>query len=52
MSTLVDDGFVRKAIESASGLTAFGVTDGWTRTERIAVRARPRRRPSRRGRPP
>ena len=34
---LVDDRFVRSAIESVGGLRAFGVTDGWERAERIAV---------------
>lgn len=34
---LVDDRFVRRAIESVGGLRAFGVTGGWERTERIAV---------------
>ncbi len=34
---LVDDRFVRNAIESVGGLTAFGVTGGWERAERIAV---------------
>jgi NitT/TauT family transport system substrate-binding protein len=32
---LVDDRFVRKAIENAGGLRAFGVTDGWNRKELI-----------------
>ncbi|RKT47174.1 ABC transporter substrate-binding protein [Thiocapsa rosea] len=34
---LVDDRFVRNAVESLGGLTAFGVVGGWERTERIAV---------------
>ncbi|MDR0828178.1 MAG: ABC transporter substrate-binding protein [Desulfovibrio sp.] len=32
---LVDDRFVRKAVEKAGGLQAFGVTGGWNRTELI-----------------
>jgi NitT/TauT family transport system substrate-binding protein len=32
---LVDERFVRKAIENAGGLKAFGVTGGWNRTELI-----------------
>lgn len=34
---LVDSRFVRRAIESHGGLTAFGITGGWERSERIAV---------------
>jgi NitT/TauT family transport system substrate-binding protein len=32
---LVDDRFVRAAVEAAGGLASFGVTGGWTRSELI-----------------
>ncbi|GHU91820.1 hypothetical protein AGMMS49925_08010 [Deltaproteobacteria bacterium] len=32
---LVDERFVRKAVDNAGGLQAFGVTGGWDRTELI-----------------
>ncbi|MCG5500273.1 ABC transporter substrate-binding protein [Ectothiorhodospira lacustris] len=34
---LVDDRFVRRAIEDLGGLEVFGIEGGWTRTERISV---------------
>ena len=30
---LVDDSFVKKALEGVGGLPAFGLPEGWTRTE-------------------
>ena len=32
---LVDDSFVRKALAAAGGLAAFGLPEGWTRSEAI-----------------
>lgn len=34
---LVDDRLVRRAIEAVGGPSAFGIPDGWARTETIAV---------------
>jgi NitT/TauT family transport system substrate-binding protein len=34
---LVDDRFVRNAVDKAGGLAKFGVKTGWTRSERIVV---------------
>jgi NitT/TauT family transport system substrate-binding protein len=34
---LVDDRFVRKSIAAAGGMSAFGLPDGFNRTETIAV---------------
>ncbi len=34
---LVDDRFVRKAIETVGGLSVFGLPAGWTRDEVISA---------------
>ncbi|WP_261403693.1 ABC transporter substrate-binding protein [Chenggangzhangella methanolivorans] len=34
---LVDDRFVRKAVEAAGGLKAFGLADSWTRSEIVSA---------------
>lgn len=34
---LVDDRFVRKAIQAVGGLESFGIKSGWNRVERISV---------------
>lgn len=34
---LVDDRFVRKAVEAAGGLKSFGLADGWTRQEVVSA---------------